>query len=123
MVLTPPPPLTLPFVETNPTCQRYYSRVCHHVHLPLVLSHALQPGLCDGAEALQEVVPALLDQSVFLAGVAFVLQLLPLHFEAHGRLALQKKALCSAHTAVVLVFGGGEDVIVFVARADIVTHS
>ena len=54
--------------------------------IPLVLAHALQPSLGDGAQALQEVVPALLREGVLLACVALVLQLLPLHLKPYGHL-------------------------------------
>lgn len=57
---------------------------------PLVLSNALQSGLRDGAKALQKVIPAFLGESVILAAVALVFQLLPLNFQAHGHLATRK---------------------------------
>ena len=48
---------------------------------PLVLADAPKLGLGDGAETLQEVVPAFFGEGVFLGAVALVLQLLPLHLQ------------------------------------------
>lgn len=73
-------------------------------YVPLVLADAVQPRLRDGAEALQEVVPAFFRESVFLARVALVLQLLPLHLEAHGHLTVQRRKPVGLTTFVISTF-------------------
>lgn len=54
--------------------------------VPLFLVSHLYPSLCDGAQALKEMVPALLSKSVLLGTVALLLKLLPFHFQSHGHL-------------------------------------